>query len=139
MYGAVSAPLSRYNEKNAAGSRRARLAAAKNGNNRRLWDLAAAAMAEVDPVFARRFTALAVTYDFRGSPHIDKQNIGPFYGLSLGEFPEGQGGIRVECTARQVAEVWGSLQRFLTPTQHAICCCFPHCRCCFLRCCYCCC
>jgi hypothetical protein len=96
---------SEYGEKHAAGSRKARLAATKNENNARLWRLACAAMTEVDPEFARRFTAIAVTRGFTGSPHIDKQNIGPFYGLALGTFAEGQGGLRVECGARQVAEV----------------------------------
>lgn len=33
------------------------------------------------------------------------QNIGPFYGLAVGDFPDGQGGGRVECGARVVAEV----------------------------------
>lgn len=55
--------------------------------------------------FADTFTALAVTYGFQGSPHIDKQNIGPFYGLALGRFKEGQGGICVECDARTVGIV----------------------------------
>ena len=70
-----------------------------------LWRLAAAAMEEVDPEFASRYNQLAVTTGFRGSPHIDKQNTGPFYGLALGDFSEGTGGIRVELTARTVAEV----------------------------------
>ena len=50
------------------------------------------AIREVDVEFADAFTALAVTYGFQGSPHIDKQNIGPFYGLALGRFKEGQAG-----------------------------------------------
>jgi len=49
--------------------------------------------------------ALAVTHNFIGSPHIDKQNKGPFYGLSMGNFRDGQGGIRVECSARVVGEM----------------------------------
>jgi hypothetical protein len=60
------------------------------------------AMISVDPKFARTYAALAVTQGFQGSPHIDKQNIGPFYGLALGDFDEGTGGIRVECSARVV-------------------------------------
>ena len=87
------------------GSSKALKAAAKLAKYRRLWDLAHSAMAQVDADFASRFTALAVTHGFRGSPHIDKQNVGPFYGLALGDFPAGQGGLRVECNARQVAEV----------------------------------
>jgi hypothetical protein len=50
----------------------------------RLWELATTAIEEADPVYARAFTALAVTLGFTGSPHIDKQNTGPFYGLALG-------------------------------------------------------
>lgn len=83
----------------------ARRAAAKSEKFIRIWELAFAAIAEVDPEFAAEYTALAVTYGFQGSPHIDKQNCGPFYGLALGEFSEGQGGICVECNARTVAEV----------------------------------
>jgi ribosomal protein S18 acetylase RimI-like enzyme len=56
-------------------------------------------------VFAESFTALAVTHGFQGSPHIDKQNIGPFFALSVGDFADGQGGIMVECDARVVAEI----------------------------------
>mmetsp|Transcript_2265 Transcript_2265/g.3347 ORF Transcript_2265/g.3347 Transcript_2265/m.3347 type:complete len:243 (+) Transcript_2265:266-994(+) len=86
-------------------SRRATRTAKKLERNRNLWDLAQVAMQEVDPTFSEQCTELAVTYGFSGSPHIDKQNSGPFYGLSLGDFPEGQGGIRVECSARVVAEM----------------------------------
>ena len=50
---------------------------------KKLFDLAVETLADVDPVFAQRFTALAVTYNFVGSPHIDTLNVGPFYGLSL--------------------------------------------------------
>ena len=61
-------------------------------------------MEGVDAEFAQSYTALAVTHGFTGSPHIDNQNVGPFYGLSLGDFAEGEGGVRVECSARVVAE-----------------------------------
>ena len=67
------------------------------------------AMISVDPLFAQKYTALAVTHGFHGSPHIDKQNVGPFYGLALGDFEEGTGGILVECSAR----VLGKDQSFL--------------------------
>ena len=43
-------------------------------------------MRDVDADYAAEFTAVALTKNFRGSPHIDTQNIGPFYGLSLGDF-----------------------------------------------------
>ena len=81
------------------------IALRKFERHRRLWDLALVALGEVDPAFATEMTALAVTHNFVGSPHIDKQNTGPFYGLSLGDFPRGTGGVRVECSARVVCEV----------------------------------
>merc|ERR1712194_331820 len=65
------------------GSRSALAAKKKYEQNERLWQLAAAAMASVDPEFATNFTGLAVTQGFKGSPHIDTTNTGPFYGLSL--------------------------------------------------------
>eukprot|EP00985_Skeletonema_marinoi_P008930 scaffold4087_cov153-Skeletonema_marinoi.AAC.11 len=71
---------------------------------KKLFDLAVDTLAEVDPVFAERFTALAVTHNFVGSPHIDTLNVGPFYGLSLGEFSSG-GRIAVECSPLLVAEI----------------------------------
>ena len=73
----------------------------------------------VDPVFAQQYTALAVTHGFHGSPHIDKQNVGPFYGLALGNFDEGTGGIQVECSARVVGKSWTSISMFFVPV-------FPH-------------
>lgn len=73
--------------------------------HRAVWELAQAAMASVDPDFASRYTALAVTHNFRGSPHIDKQNLAPFYGLSVGDFEDGTGGVMVECSARILAHV----------------------------------
>ena len=63
-------------------------------------------MTSVDPTFAQKYTALAVTHGFHGSPHIDKQNVGPFYGLALGDFEDGTGGIRVECSARVVGKYY---------------------------------
>lgn len=77
----------------------------KYEQNERLWQLAAGAMTSVDPGFAAKFTALAVTQGFRGSPHIDTTNIGPFYGLALGNFVDGTGGIQVEVDPMTVAEV----------------------------------
>ena len=84
-------------------SNKARLAAKKVQQNKDLWDLAQTALQEVDSDFAENFSALAVTYGFQGSPHIDKQNTGPFYGLALGDF-EG-GGICVEVDSFTVAQV----------------------------------
>ena len=88
-----------------AGTRNAAQCAKKFEQWSRLWNLALEAMQQVDPEFATKYTALAVTMGFEGSPHIDKQNVGPFYGMSLGTFEEGEGGICVECSARQIAHV----------------------------------
>ena len=93
------------NGKATCGSRKAELARIKFERHQTLWTLAKRAMAMVDPEFSKIYTALAVTHGFTGSPHIDKQNITPFYGMSLGSFNEGEGGIRVEMNARVVVEV----------------------------------
>jgi hypothetical protein len=86
-------------------SRRALRKAKKLSKYRRIWDLALKALQNVDEAFATQCTEIAVTFGFQGSPHIDKQNSGPFYGLALGNFTAGQGGICVECSARVVAVV----------------------------------
>lgn len=91
--------------KRAGGSRKAHPARLKFEQNKRVWQLAHQAMESVDPDFAKRFTGLAVTNGFRGSPHIDTSNIGPFYGLALGNFTDGTGGIQVELDPLTVAEV----------------------------------
>jgi hypothetical protein len=77
------------------GSARALIAKRKFEQHARLWTLAAAALRTVDADFADAFTGLAVTKGFRGSPHIDTTNTGPFYGLALGNFQDGTGGIQV--------------------------------------------
>jgi len=84
-------------------SRRSMRKSKKLEKYRKIWELAQEALRKVDPVFADRCTEIAVTYGFIGSPHLDKQNCGPFYGFSLGEFPDGQGGVCVECSARLIA------------------------------------
>ena len=71
-----------------AGIRKAK----KISKYRNIWDHAIKALQHVNPVFANQCTEIAVTFGFQGSPHIDKQNSGPFYGLSLGNFKSGQGG-----------------------------------------------
>ena len=86
-------------------SRRANRKAKKLLTYKKLWDLALNTLKDVDAAFAERCTEIAVTYGFQGSPHIDKQNCGPFYGLALGDFPDGQGGICVESSARVIAVV----------------------------------
>ena len=87
------------------GSRRAQASKKKFRQNASLWTAAKRAMVFVDPVFAESFTGLAVTRNFRGSPHIDTTNTGPFYGLSTGTFEDGTGGIRVELDPMTVCEV----------------------------------
>jgi len=84
-------------------SRRAMRKTKKLDKYKNIWKLAQEALRQVDPVFADRCTEIAVTYGFQGSPHLDKQNCGPFYGFSLGDFPDGQGGVCVECSARLIA------------------------------------
>ena len=86
-------------------SKRTRLETAKLNRYKRIFDAAVRALQQVDPEYANRFTALAVTKNFTGSPHIDTLNVGPFYGLSLGDFPEGGGRIAVECSPTLVAEI----------------------------------
>ena len=87
------------------GSRRAHSAIRKYQQNLSLWAAARDAMMTVDEEFARAFTGLAVTKGFVGSPHIDTTNIGPFYGLSIGDFDDGTGGVRVELDPFTVCEV----------------------------------
>ncbi len=69
-----------------------------------IWKKAIEAIESVDPKFAQAFTALAVTKNFTGSPHIDTLNIAPFYGIALGDFSNG-GKLCVECSATCVAEI----------------------------------
>jgi hypothetical protein len=91
-----------FSEKNGA---KANLAAQKVEQNQQLWELAHEAMLKTDPVFAEQYTALAVTGNFTGSPHIDTQNVGPFYGMALGDFSEGGGALCVELDPMTVAAV----------------------------------
>ena len=85
--------------------RKAELAARKVAAHSKLWELAREAANEVDPDFAAKYTAVAYTKNFEGSPHIDTRNTGPFYGLALGDFNAGGGALCVECSAREVAHV----------------------------------
>jgi len=86
-------------------SRREKRRHKKMEGNKKLWNLALQAMKETDPAFATRCSEIAVTYGFTGSPHIDRQNSSPFYGLSLGNFTEYTGCVAVECSARVMAHV----------------------------------
>lgn len=86
-------------------SARARKEAIKLNRYQGIWNKAVQAITEVDSEFAERFTALAVTKNFQGSPHIDTLNVGPFYAISMGNFSTGGGRICVECSPTLVAEV----------------------------------
>ena len=86
-------------------SRREKRRHKKMEGNKKLWNLALQAMKETDPEFATRCSEIAVTYGFTGSPHIDRQNSSPFYGLSLGNFTEYTGCVAVECSPRIMAHV----------------------------------
>lgn len=93
------------NNTSTRGGKKAARARAKWEKHRRVWELASACLQSVDAGFADAVSALAVTCGFRGSPHIDKQNRGPFYGLALGDFPAAQGGVCVEINAMEVGVV----------------------------------
>lgn len=80
-----------------------RYAAQKVVRHQKVFDMATAIMEQVDPLYAPTWTAIACTKHFTGSPHIDHDNVGPFYGLSLGDFTGGS--ICVECDAMGVMEV----------------------------------
>ena len=84
-------------------SAKARLAAAKLRRHARIFDLAYEIIAGVDSEFAEAYTAIAVTKQFEGSPHIDTENVAPFYGLALGDFTGGE--ICVESDALEVTQV----------------------------------
>jgi hypothetical protein len=90
-------------------SRNAAQAAARIEQYSALWRLAAQAIGEADADFAARFTALAVTRGFTGSPHIDKQNTGPFYGLALGDFEGGELCVEVDAFTVAAVETKGAL------------------------------
>ena len=87
-----------------AESTKAKLATQKRQKHQRLWDLAVQALTEADASYASTFTSLAVTGNFRGSPHIDTENVAPFYALALGDF-RGGGRIAVESGVREVTHV----------------------------------
>ena len=73
-------------EKKETRSRVAIKAAAKVDTHQDMWDMAMQLLSTVDMDFSTKVTAIAFTKNFKGSCHIDTQNTGPFYGLSLGDF-----------------------------------------------------
>ena len=66
----------------------------------------------MDPAFADSFTALAVTHGFRGSPHIDKQNIGPLPRAGVGGLSRGERRCVRECDALTAAQDTRVLSRW---------------------------
>ena len=89
----------------AQGSKAARIAAYKVREHGDMWRQALVLLATVDAPFSETVTAIAFTKNFKGSPHIDTQNTGPFYGLALGDFKAPGGALCVEVSAREVAHV----------------------------------
>eukprot|EP01063_Lacrimia_lanifica_P002501 TRINITY_DN11319_c0_g1_i1.p1 TRINITY_DN11319_c0_g1~~TRINITY_DN11319_c0_g1_i1.p1 ORF type:complete len:452 (+),score=45.79 TRINITY_DN11319_c0_g1_i1:75-1430(+) len=101
---------------------KAQLAAQKVARHQALWTLAEKVVEEVDPSFATQYTAVAFTDNFTGSPHIDTQNIGPFYGIALGEFTGGElcvesSPTEVTCidTRQRLAKVDGRNPHWVAP------------------------
>lgn len=62
----------------------AKLHAVKLARFKEIWELAASAMREADPEYEKRYTKIAISKGFNGSPHIDSYDQGPQYALSLG-------------------------------------------------------
>jgi hypothetical protein len=83
---------------------KAKLNAAKLEKYAEIWELLNKAIAIADPEFAVAYTGVAVTNGFKDSPHIDTENIGPFYAISLGDF-EGGGCIAVESGPKEVTHL----------------------------------
>ena len=83
---------------------KAKLNAAKLEKYADIWALLNETLASVDKDFAEAYTGVAITYGFTDSPHIDTENIGPFYGISLGDF-EGGGRIAVESGQQEVTHL----------------------------------
>lgn len=58
---------------------------------------------DADPTYATRFSSVAVSKDFVGSPHTDSYDRAPQYALSLGHFTGGE--LMVEANAREVVAI----------------------------------
>ena len=74
-----------WREGESASARRRR---AKRSRHRALWSAVEALVAEVDADFA--FSGVALSYGFRGSPHVDTYDISYQWAVSLGAFEGGQ-------------------------------------------------
>ncbi|CAN0147705.1 unnamed protein product, partial [Ectocarpus fasciculatus] len=100
-YFTLQVPNTKFTVEN---GKKARLNASKLEKYKLLWDLILRVLRSVDPGYADVFTGVAVTMGFTDSPHIDTENIGPFYGISLGEFTGG-GRVAVESSPLEVTHV----------------------------------
>ena len=85
-YMILSSPLAFSSTEGGVESTAAQRAAAKLANHASMWEAAQRILRSVDEAFAKKVTAVAFTKNFVGSPHIDTQNTGPFYGLSMGDY-----------------------------------------------------
>lgn len=64
---------------------------------RRVWELSESLLRSASPKASEfHFTAIAVSKNFRGSPHVDKNDVSVQYALSLGDFDEAGGKLCVE-------------------------------------------
>ena len=88
-----------------AGSRKSRQLEKVFERHARLWELAKSAVRSVDPAFADGVHRARGDVAISRVADADKCNVGPFYGLALGDFEAGTGGICVECDARTIARV----------------------------------
>ena len=77
-------------------------------------------MAHVDPDFA--YTGVALSRDFRGSPHVDTYDISYQWAISLGEFEGGElcvesspGEVSVVSTHNRAAKVDGRFPHWVAP------------------------
>ena len=97
-------------------SKKQELASKKLAKYQTLWNLAKDAIDQVvDSNEPFHYTAVAVTHNFTGSPHIDTQNIGPFYAISFGNYNNNDsdqddststsGNLCVELNSKQVGYV----------------------------------
>ena len=100
-YFTLQRPDTKFTVENGA---KAKLNAVKLKRYEEIWELLNKTLATVDPEFAATYTGVALTYGFTDSPHIDTENIGPFYAISFGDF-EGGGCIAVESGPKEVTHV----------------------------------
>jgi Leucine-rich repeat (LRR) protein len=93
-----------------------RAQAAKLAQHTVLWALARTAIEEADLQYAARYSAIAVSKCFVGSPHVDGYDLAPQFALSLGNFDGGQ--LCVECNPQEVAVRPADIMPRMTCTCH---------------------